>query len=308
MPRQLFDLVIVGTGPAGIQAAIHAVRRKISVLVLGRMENSALYRAHVENYAFVGGTSTGEDMLRVGVEQAKGFGACFLEEDLLQLSQEGAFFHLLLESGREIRAHALVLCMGVAKKKLGVAGEKEFLGRGVSYCVDCDANFFRGAVVCVTGDRSAAVDGALTLAEIASRVYLVTSRELDVSESLKARLAGSTVERLDGRVAKIHGGARGVEAVELEDGQRLEVEGLFIELGSKGALQLATMIGVQLDSESMQYITCDRRQQTNIAGVFAAGDITGPPYQMAKAVGEGCVAGMEAASYVKAVRSEEGAA
>ena len=305
MTRQLFDLVIVGTGPAGIQAAIHAARRKVDVLVLGRMENSALYSAHVENYAFVGGITTGNDMLRLGVEQARGFGACFLEEDLLHLGQEdGGLFHLTLESGREIRAHAIILCMGVAKKKLGVAGEKEFLGRGVSYCVDCDANFFRGAVVCVTGDRSAAVDGALTLQHIAAKVYLI-ARELDVSEALKERLAKSAVERLDSRVVKIHGGARGVEAIELENGRRVEVEGLFIELGSKGALQLATMIGVQLDSESMQFIACNRRQQTNVAGVFAAGDITGPPYQMAKAVGEGCVAGMEAAIYAKAVRGRE---
>ncbi len=200
-------------------------------------------------------------------------------------------------------AAAVILAAGITREN-AYPGEKEFLGRGVSYCVDCDANFFRGAVVCVTGDRSAAVDGALTLQHIAAKVYLI-ARELDVSEALKERLAKSAVERLDSRVVKIHGGARGVEAIELENGRRVEVEGLFIELGSKGALQLATMIGVQLDSESMQFIACNRRQQTNVAGVFAAGDITGPPYQMAKAVGEGCVAGMEAAIYAKAVRGRE---
>jgi thioredoxin reductase (NADPH) len=91
-------------------------------------------------------------------------------------------------------------------------------------------------------------------------------------------------------------GENNVEGVLLEDGSRLEVEGIFIELGAKGALELATAIGVQLDSETFSHIECNKKQQTNIAGVYAAGDIAGPPYQMAKAVGEGCVAGWEAAN------------
>jgi len=303
MNQPLYDVAIVGTGPAGIQAAIHATRRKASVLVLGRPENSALYHGHIENYAFVAGTTLGHDMLQTGVEQAKGFGAEFLQEDLLQLSHDGTLFHLQLEGGQEIRAHSLILCMGVSKKKLGVTGENEFLGRGVSYCVDCDANFFRNAVVCVTGDRSAAVDGALTLLDIASKVYLVAS-ELDVSEELLTRLTNSTVERIDSKIMHIHGGQQGVQSIELENGQTLPVEGLFIELGSKGALQLATQIGAHLDSETMQFITVNRQQETNIVGLYAAGDITGPPYQMAKAVGEGCIAGLAAAAYARALRKQ----
>lgn len=305
MTQEIFDVVIVGTGPAGIQAAIHASRKQTRVLVLGRMENSSLYHGHIENYAFVPGMTTGSEMLQIGVDQAKKFGAVFLEGDLLHLSQEDDRINLKLEDGSEIQTRTLILSMGVAKKKLGLDGEKEFLGKGVSYCVDCDANFFRNAVVCVTGDRSAAVDGALTLEPIASKVYLVAD-ELDVCEELLTQLAKSSVEHIESKVTKINGEKfRGVQSIELENGQKLDVEGLFIEMGSKGALQLATLIGVELDPEHMQYITINRKQETNIPGVYAAGDITGPPYQMAKAVGEGCVAGMEAATYARTLRKRE---
>ncbi len=212
-------------------------------------------------------------------------------------------FRLELESGRSIVAAALVFSMGVAKKKLNVPGEKELLGRGVSYCVDCDANFFRNAVVTITGDRSAAVDGALTMLDYAAKVYLVSER-LDVSPELALRLKTSKVECIPSAVRQVNG-ERAVTSVVLADGRTLETEGLFIELGSKGALELATQIGVQLDTESFKYIATNRKQETNIPGIYAAGDIVGPPYQMAKAVGEGCVAGMEAAGYARRTKKAE---
>ena len=104
---------------------------------------------------------------------------------------------------------------------------------------------------------------------------------------------------------QITGVAWVVNPLLLAYGATLEAEGVFIELGSKGALELATQIGVQLDTESFKYIETNRRQETNIPGVYAAGDIVGPPYQMAKAVGEGCVAGMEAATYARRMRKAE---
>ena len=297
MAETIYDVVIIGAGPAGIQAAIHAARRKIRVLMLGRIENSALFGAHIENYAFVPGVTIGAALLQGGLEQARGFGTEIAPEDVLKIVRTDEMFHLELESGRSIVAAALVFSMGVAKKKLNVPGEKELLGRGVSYCVDCDANFFRNAVVTITGDRSAAVDGALTMLDYAAKVYLVSER-LDVSPELALRLKTSKVECIPSAVRQVNG-ERAVTSVVLADGRTLETEGLFIELGSKGALELATQIGVQLDTESFKYIATNRTQETNIPGIYAAGDIVGPPYQMAKSVGEGCVAGMEAASYAR---------
>jgi len=303
MSGQIYDVVIIGAGPAGIQAAIHASRKKTSVLVLGRAGNSALHGAHIENYAFVAGVSIGAGLLEIGLEQAKNFGAEISPEDVLKITQEDALFSIELESGRSVGARTVIFCMGVSKKKLGVAGEKEFAGKGVSYCVDCDANFYRGATVAVAGDRSAAVDGALTLLDYAAKVYLVAA-ELNVSEELLERLKASQVECIESAVQQINGD-RVVNSLLLANGATLEAEGVFIELGSKGALELATQIGVQLDTESFKYIETNRRQETNIPGVYAAGDIVGPPYQMAKAVGEGCVAGMEAATYARRIRKAE---
>nr|WP_320012118.1 NAD(P)/FAD-dependent oxidoreductase [uncultured Desulfobulbus sp.] len=297
MSGQLYDVVIIGAGPAGIQAAIHASRKKTSVLVLGRIENSALYGAHIENYAFVAGVTQGADLLNTGLMQAQSFGAEWAPEDVLKINQNDNLFDLELESGRSIQGRSLIFSMGVSKKKLGVPGEKDLAGRGVSYCVDCDANFYRGATVTVTGDRSAAVDGALTLLDYAAKVYLV-AEELNVSAELLERLEASNVEWIKSSIEQIEGD-RVVTSLKLVDGSSMETEGIFIELGSKGALELATQIGVQLDTESFKYIQVNRKQETNIPGIYAAGDIVGPPYQMAKAVGEGCVAGMESATFAR---------
>jgi thioredoxin reductase (NADPH) len=156
--------------------------------------------------------------------------------------------------------------------------------------------------VTVTGDRSAAVDGALTLLDYAAKVYLVADK-LHVSKELMDRLKASKVTCIESSIQQINGD-RVVDSLQLANGERLETEGIFIELGSKGALELATQIGVLLDTESFKYITTNRKQETNIAGIYAAGDIVGPPYQMAKAVGEGCVAGMEAATYARKMKKQ----
>ena len=298
MSDSIIDVVIVGAGPAGIQAAIHAARKKTSVLMLGRIENSALYGAHIENYACIAGVTDGKDMLEAGLSQVQHFGAKTLPEDILKIEKQDQLFGLELESGNKIICRSVIFSMGVSKKKLSVPGEKELVGQGVSYCVDCDANFYRGATVVVAGNRSAAVDGALTLLGYADKVYLV-AKKLNVSSELMQRLEQSKVEVLESNwIQEIHG-ENAVSSITMRDGSSLNVDGIFIELGSKGALELATQIDVALDTEHFKYINTNRKQETNIPGIYAAGDIVGPPYQMAKAVGEGCVAGMEAATYAR---------
>jgi thioredoxin reductase (NADPH) len=305
MAEELYDVLIIGAGPAGLQAAINAVRKKATVLVLGRPERSSLYKAHVENYLCVDGVREGGELLAVGIDQVKRFGAEYLAEDVLHIEHASETFAVRIESDRTIKARSLIFATGTSRKKLKVKGEKELSGKGVSYCVDCDANFYRNAKVVVVGNESAAVDGALTLLGYASEVHLVT-KELAVSEEMYRKISESGVKvHQNNWVSEIQG-ENGVEGVLLKDGTRLEVEGIFIELGAKGALELATTIGVQLDSETFTHIDCNKKQQTNIPGVYAAGDIAGHPYQMAKAVGEGCVAGWEAANYSLKQKRAEG--
>jgi len=294
----LYDVVIIGAGPAGIQAAIHAVRKKATTLMLGRIERSSLYSAHVENYACVDGVTTGREFLEAGISQVKRFGAQLLEDDVLKIRQKEALFVLDLESGATISSRTLIFATGTARKKLKVPGEKELAGRGVSYCVDCDANFYRNATVAVVGNASAAIDGALTLTGYASRVYLV-SQDLVASSDLLDKLKNSTVEHLAGTWVKAIQGENAVQSILLQSGTEVKVDGVFIELGAKGAMELALEIGVQLDLDTMTHIDTNKLAETNVPGVYAAGDISGHPYQFAKAVGEGCVAGMEAANFAR---------
>jgi thioredoxin reductase (NADPH) len=302
MSDSIYDVVIIGAGPAGIQAAIHATRKKTAVLLLGRIENSAIYPAHVENYACISGVTDGKTLLEAGMEQLERFGTETRPDDVLKITQgEDELFTLELEGGTSVTTRTLIFAMGVSKNKIGVPGEKELAGCGVSYCVDCDANFYRGDTVMVVGNQSAAIDGALTLLDYAAKVYLV-AEELQGTDVMLNRLHNSAVELRTGDWVKEIIGNGKVEAVVLKNGDRIDVDGVFIELGSKGALELATQVGVQLDMEQFKYIDVNRKQETNIAGIYAAGDIVGPPYQMAKAVGEGCVAGMEAAMYARKKR------
>ena len=293
-----YDVIILGTGPAGLQAAIHAARKKVSVLVMGKETKSSLFHAHVENFCCLFNVS-GEDMLDVGRQQAANFGAAMLEEDVLSVASDGSLFNVTTESGQALECKSLIVATGTARKKLGVAGEKDYLGKGVSYCVECDANFYKGEDVAVIGGASAAVSGALTLLGYARTVHLICG-ELEVAAALKNQLEQSAVVVHEKAKVKEIVGQTSVEAISLDDGSKLEVSGVFIELGAKGVMELATHLGVRLDDE-MKYIDTNKKMETNIPGVFAAGDICGPPWQMAKAVGEGCVAGIGAATYAKKV-------
>mgnify|MGYP001823727505 CR=1 FL=1 len=167
-----YDVVIVGAGPAGLQAAIHAARKKVSVLVLGKEQKSSLFRAHVENMVSLFSV-TGKSMLETGRRQAENFGSRFMESDILKITVNNNQFVLDTESGSQLTCKALILATGTARNTLRVKGEKELVGKGVSYCVDCDGNFYRGEDVAVVGSESAAADGALTLAEIAGTVHLI---------------------------------------------------------------------------------------------------------------------------------------
>lgn len=298
MSEDLYDVAIVGCGPAGLQAAIHAASKKAKVVVFGKPRKSSLYKAHIANYCCYEEPISGKDILMVGRKQAESFGAGFVEEDIIETKHENSLFSLVTESGAGYVSRTLILCMGISRKKLGVKGEKRLVGRGVSYCVDCDANFFKGLDVAVVGNESAGVTGALTLTSYAKNVYLVC-RELNVIDTLYDRLKQSEVRVVEDTWVKEVLGTDEVEGVLLKNGDTLNVKGIFVELGAKGALELAANLGVVFDTETFSSVETNKKQETNIPGLYAAGDITGQPWQMAKAVGEGCVAGMEAAEYAK---------
>ncbi len=294
-----FDVVILGTGPAGLQAAIHAARRKATVLVVGKETSSSLFQAQIENFCCIFNVS-GEEILKTGRQQAAAFGAHFLEEDIMRIETREKQFWMETEGSSEITCRSLIIATGAQRNQLGVPGEKELLGKGVSYCVDCDGNFYKGEHVALVGSESAAADGALTMTAIAGRVHLVFN-QLDVVDHLKAKLESSSVQLHPGVKVVAIQGVDTVTGLELSDGTHIPVSGVFIEQGAKGLMELAANLGILLDDD-MRHIQTDKQQATNIDGIYAAGDVTGPPWQMAKAVGEGCVAGINAAKYAKSIR------
>ncbi|MBS7625906.1 FAD-dependent oxidoreductase [Candidatus Bathyarchaeota archaeon] len=290
------DILIIGAGPAGLQAAIHAARSRLRTVLVGKVKYSGLARAHIDNYCCIDGIRRGLEFLKGGIDQAARFGAEILEEEVLDIVRGDGGFNVETDSGLEISAKTLIFATGTRKNRLGVKGESEYVGRGVSYCVECDANFFKGKKVAVIGDGSAAASGAVLLAAYAEKVYLV-SEDLDVSDRLRHQLESSGVELLHGKVKEIQGGDK-VERLILEE-STVDVDGVFIELGQKGAVELASKIGVNIDGDG--FIVTGKSQETNIPGVFAAGDVCGPPFQVAKAVGEGCVAALSAVKYLKKI-------
>ncbi|MBI4774702.1 MAG: NAD(P)/FAD-dependent oxidoreductase [Deltaproteobacteria bacterium] len=301
MTDERYDVVILGSGPAGLQAAIHAGRRKASVLVLGRLPRSSSYNAHIENFCCLHG-DTGAELLKQAHLKAEESGAKFLEQDVTEITMDNGRFSLQVESGRHLDAAALIFAMGISRKKLGLKGEKNLLGRGISYCVDCDAGFYKGEAVAMIGCESAALTGALTLLLYAKEVHLICDKP-DATDVLIEKIRESPIQLHESRkVAEILGD-ESVTGLELDDGARIDVGGVFIELGAKGATMLAGALGVALDKDTMKYIATNKKQETNVPGVYAAGDICGPPWQVAKAIGEGCVAGLEAAAYAKKLRN-----
>ena len=155
----------------------------------------------------------------------------------------------------------------------------------------------------ITGTGSSAVSGALTLASYTDTVHLVAEK-IEVGDALYRQLSAGSVIVHEGRKIGSIEGDQNVEGVVLDDGTKIVSDAIFIELGAKGAMELAGYIGVVMDDD-MKHIVVNRQQETNVPGIYAAGDICGPPWQIAKAVGEGCVAGLEAAKYAKRFRLKE---
>ena len=289
------DVLIIGAGPAGLQAAIHAARKKVSVVVVGRPSNSAAIGTHIENYFGIGGVADGTELIRTGVEQAKSFGCTFLGENVISTERNGAGFRIVTENDTVIDAKSVVIATGISRTKLNVPGENELFGKGVSYCASCDCNFYKGKTVMITGGDTEAAVSAELMTRYAAKTYWIYP-EFKASSNVieKAKKAG--VEILNESVKEILGDGK-VQSVRLSSGKEIATDGVFIELGAKSAADLAMDMDVMPEMDDTIKVNSDC--STSVKGVFACGDITGKPKQIAKAVGQGCIAGSSAADYVR---------
>ncbi len=289
------DVVIIGAGPAGIQAAIHAARKKVSVIMFGRMDGSAMHGTHIENYFGLPGKADGDEMLRVGSEQAETFGCIRRSCNIISTERIEGGFRITDEEGETVDCKAVVIATGISRAKLNVPGEKELFGKGVSYCASCDCNFYKGRIVTIVGDDTEAAVSAELMTRYASKTYWVHGA-LKASDKLVGKAIDAGVESIEDSVASIEGDGK-VQSVKLSSGRIIETDGVFIELGAKSAVDLAMDIDVMPEIDDT--LKVDRDCATEVKGVFACGDVTGRPWQVAKAVGEGAVAGMSAADYVR---------
>ncbi|MGN0098818.1 MAG: NAD(P)/FAD-dependent oxidoreductase [Candidatus Methanomethylophilaceae archaeon] len=286
------DVLIIGCGPAGLQAAIHASRRKCSVLVVGKERNSSIAGTHLDNY-FGTGVTEGNTILEEGRRQAEATGAVFREENVISSAAVDGGFSFKLESGEEVVSRSVVIATGVSRTKLGIPGERELYGKGVSYCAICDCNFYRGRRVVIVGNESEAAVSAEMMTNYASETSWV-AWDITANDSLVERAKAAGVTMYPFRPDRVEGDGK-VERLVLKDGTVIPTDGVFIELGAKSAADIAMDLGVMPEMDDS--IKVGRDCSTEVPGVYACGDVTGKPWQVAKAVGEGCIAGLSAAEH-----------
>jgi thioredoxin reductase (NADPH) len=286
--------MVIGAGPAGLSAALNArVRNKSVAVVSRRLTSPSLEKAPwVDNYLGIERIS-GSELSGRFVEHARTAGAELIESDITGIFNLGDSF-AALGSEREFSAKAVVIATG-SVQEASIPGESELLGMGVSYCATCDGPLYKGKRVVVLGYTAHAIEEANFLAQICSEVTYVAARSIKAED--RPELAEG-IRVLKKRVLGIRGENK-VEEVEL-DGETIPADGVFVVRDSIPVERL--LEGIEVADGA---IVVDREMATNVPGVFAAGDCTGRPYQVAKAVGEGLVAGLSAARYIDRMATEK---
>ncbi|MFH0912123.1 MAG: FAD-dependent oxidoreductase [Patescibacteria group bacterium] len=298
-----YDVIIVGSGPAGLTAALYSSRRALKTLVLGKeLGGQAILPACVDNFPGVAKTD-GVTLVNNWKTQVVEAGAELRYETVVGIERTEKLFKVKMVSGQEETATAIILALGRTPRKLNVPGEAEFTSKGVAYCATCDAPLFSGKAVAVIGGGNAAVDAALLLAGIASKVYLIhRNRAFKAEAALLDKLKISPVEiKLDTIVEEIKGEkvVTGIKIKQAANNQseELSVQGVFVEIGGDANTQ--AVIGlVKLNNQ--QEIVIDELNRTSIPGIFAAGDATTVPFkQMVIAAGEGAKSALSAYNYIQ---------
>ena len=300
----MYDVIIIGAGPAGISAALYAKRANLNVVVLYHGE-SQLDKAHkIDNYyGFEKGIS-GPDLYAAGIKQAKNLGIEVLDLEVTNIQMASQNSYMVTATNGDYEGHAVILATGNKKLRPNLKGLVEHEGKGVSYCAVCDGFFYRKKKVCVLGNKLYALEEAMHLANMAESVTILTNG-MDDSE-VKALLEeekskGGAAEKIvlnNQKLSEIKGEGK-VEAVVFEDGSELAVDGFFVALGSAGGADFAKKLGLTLNGDS---IKADEKMATNAPGVYSCGNVNGGLLQVCKAVYEGGVAGLSAVEYIRGLK------
>lgn len=304
--NEVFDVVIVGGGPAGLTAGIYCQRAALRTVLFekGLLGGQIAISKDVENYPGVEGI-TGFDLAEKMLGHARHFGLNVVQQEVAEVVAGPDLHSVKLADGRVLRTVALILAAGGSVRKLGIPGEGEYLGLGVSYCATCDGFFFRGKTVVAVGGGDTAVEEALYLSRLVKKVYLVhRGNTLRASKLLQGRLMSEPSIEIfwDTVITEIKGSDSSVESVSFENTRtrqkgELATDGVFIFIGYSPNNQLIPS-GVRMNEQG--FVITDEKCATNIAGIFAVGDIRQKfASQIVIAAADGCIAALAAAHYVE---------
>jgi thioredoxin reductase (NADPH) len=311
----LYDLIIIGTGPAGLAAALYAGRYKLKTLLIGAVLGGAMAEAwKIENYPGFK-TIAGLDLAKKIKEQVKNLGVEILQDEVRKINiaknplerknvinEKEKNFQVILNDGKKLESRALILALGTQRRKLNVPGEEEFHGRGVSYCATCDGMFFQNKTVAVIGGGDSAIKTALLMAQYAQKTYLLvrgnelSGEPMNIEKIKKGDAKQKSKIKIiyQAEVKEIRGDNK-VQSVILNNGEEIKLDGVFIEIGMIPASVLIKDLKIDLDEKG--YIKVDENQRTNIEFVYAAGDVCtgmGGFKQVLTAAAQGAVAATNA--------------
>ena len=282
-----YDAIILGAGPAGISASLYIKRANLNVLVLYYGE-SELEKAHkIDNYYGFKNGITGKELYETGIEQAKNLGIEVHEEEIINIEMTGDLKFIVKTTEKNYDCKTVIIATGNKKEKPNIKGIEDFEGKGVSYCAICDGFFYRGKNVVVIGDGNYAIHEANDLTGIAENIKILTNGN--------GKPNTDKFEIDDRKIKQIHGEKK-VSSIEFEDGEFLNVDGIFIAQGIAGGNDFAKKLGVILNKDN---IAVNENMETNVKGIFACGNLTGGLLQVNKAVYEGAKAGLQAIQFIR---------
>jgi len=309
-PREaeVLDVLIIGAGPAGLSAALYSKRLGLKTACVGENLGGTLNEAGIiDDYIGIQ-EIFGPELAKKFIEHVKKYDVPIYMDSVTEVAKENDLFRVSTKSGTVFKARTVILAVGSRRRRLGVPGEAEFAGRGVTYCAACDAPLFKDKVVAVVGGGNSALQSALLMTSYATKVYLIHRRDsfraYDVY--VKSVTNHPKIELVLNSVIKSIGGSKSVEWVEVEnlvthEARKIEVEGVLIEIGSEPPKEFFARIGLKLDEHG--YVVVEPGQKTNVEGLFAAGDCTGGPHkkkfdQVVTAAAEGALAALSAYEYL----------
>lgn len=290
----MYDVVIIGRGPAGISASLYTVRSNLKTLIIGKDDSRLKKADKIDNYFGFSETISGTKLLEEGEYQTKRLGAEILDEEVISIDKQD--FFSIATTGNKYESKAVLLATGQPLKAIGIENLVKFEGRGVSYCTTCDGFFYNNLKVGVLGNKDYAIHEALELLTFTSKVTIFTNgKELDISskyEKDKDKFAFDTR-----KISKLEGDEF-LQKVLFADGSHEEIDGIFVAYESASSTDFARKLGVLTEGNN---IAVSAKQETNLDGLFAAGDCTSSFKQISVAVGQGAIAGKAIADYVKSL-------